>query len=300
WWYRLAEEDTPQGWAFYSQPGGRTPGAENRQHLPGDYYERQLPGKDPAWIKVYVDGDYGFVQDGKPVFPEYKDGLHCKEVELDPRLTVYVGIDFGLTPAAVFGQRSVTGQWRWLSELVCEDMGAQRFGQLLAAEMRSRYAGCQFEIYGDPAGDGRVQTDERTPFDILRAGGITARPAPSNDPVLRQEAIRAPLNRLVDGEPGLIMSPDCRVLRKAMAGAYRYRRLQVAGQERFHDVPEKNKFSHVADAAQYLMLGAGEGRSLIKLRIENQPRQSRAAEHNPFDSVVGRQMMAESYDPQAW
>src|SRR3546814_13266553 len=130
---------------------------------------------------------------------------------LAPRLPVHVGIDFGLTPAAVFGQRSVAGQWRWLGELVAEDMGAVRFAELLGVEMRSRYAGCRFEVYGDPAGDQRAQTDERTPFDILRAAGIPARPAPTNDPVMRQEAVRAPLNRLVDGEPGLILSPDCRV-----------------------------------------------------------------------------------------
>src|SRR3546814_1590393 len=53
----------------------------------------------PIWIKVYVDGDYGFVQDGKPVFPEYRDHVHCRPMPLDPRLPVHVGIDFGLTPA---------------------------------------------------------------------------------------------------------------------------------------------------------------------------------------------------------
>lgn len=269
WWYRLAEEERPEGWAFFAQPGGRSPGAENRDHLPPAYYERQMAGKDPNWIRVYIDGEYGFVQDGKPVFPEYKDHVHCRPLALDPRLPVHVGLDFGLTPAAVFGQRAANGQWRWLSELVAVDMGTVRFAELLGAEMRSRYAGCRFEVIGDPAGDSRAQTDERTPFDILRAAGIDARPAPSNDPNLRQEAIRVPLTRMIDGEPGLLIDPACRVLRKAMAGAYRYRRLQVSGQQRFHDVPEKNAFSHVADAAQYLMLGAGEGRAIISGPVRN-------------------------------
>ena len=38
--------------------------------------------------------------------------------------------------------------------------------------------------------------------------------------------------------------------------------MQVSG-ERYEDKPEKNMYSHVHDALQYLMLGAGEGRSLM-------------------------------------
>ena len=33
--------------------------------------------------------------------------------------------------------------------------------------------------------------------------------------------------------------------------------------ERFDDKPDKNMYSHIHDALQYLMLGAGEGRQLI-------------------------------------
>lgn len=54
------------------------------------------------------------------------------------------------------------------------------------------------------------------------------------------------------------------MLRKAMGGGYSYKRIQVTGDERFHDKPDKNQYSHVAEAAQYLMLGAGEGRAILK------------------------------------
>ena len=40
--------------------------------------------------------------------------------------------------------------------------------------------------------------------------------------------------------------------------AISFRRLQVSGSDRYVDKPEKNIYSHVCDAAQYLMLGAGE------------------------------------------
>ena len=36
WWYHSAEEETPKGWAFFSQPGGLSPDAENLRNLPPD------------------------------------------------------------------------------------------------------------------------------------------------------------------------------------------------------------------------------------------------------------------------
>lgn len=266
WWYRLAEEERPEDFAFFAQPSGRSDEAENVEFLPPRYYERQMSGKDEAWIKVYVDGEYGFVQDGKPVFPEYKDGLHCQAVELIPKRPILAGMDFGLTPAAVIGQRLPSGVIVLRSEIVTEHMGARRFGEVVGAELRGRYRDFPVEaITGDPAGNQRSGIDEdETVFKILRAAGIDARPASTNDFTLRREAVAAALTRLVDGTPGLVLHPDCKVLRKGFMGGYRYRRVQVTGVERFHDVPEKNSYSHVCDAAQYALLGAGEGREVVR------------------------------------
>jgi len=265
WWFKLAEEAVPADFAFFRQPPGDGPRAENLANLPAGYYERASAGKDEDWVKVYVRGEYGFAIDGKPVYHEYRDSLHCRPFELNPALPLAIGIDFGLTPAAVIGQRTLFGQWLWRAEVVTEDMGALRFAEVLGAELRGRFGGFKVAtITGDPAGDTRAQTDERTPFEILKAAGLAARPAPSNDWNLRRESVASALSRLVDGQPGLLVHPDCRVLRKGMAGAYAYRRLKVAGQERHRDVPDKTMHSHVCEAGQYLMLGAGEGRALLR------------------------------------
>ena len=157
-------------------------------------------------------------------------------------------------------------------------MGTVRFGEILGIKLRNEYAGFDTEIYGDPSGDSRAQTDETTPFSILQTQKILAKPAPSNDYTLRREAVAVPLSRLIDGEPGLIISPKCKVTRKGMAGGYCYRRVQVVGDERFHDKPDKNRFSHPCEAGQYLMLGAGEGRTLIKKNPERRQRNQKAVE----------------------
>ncbi|BCV04223.1 MAG: hypothetical protein CM15mV81_280 [uncultured marine virus] len=46
----------------------------------------------------------------------------------------------------------------------------------------------------------------------------------------------------------------CATLIKGFQGGYCYRRMQVSG-ERYDDKPEKNMYSHIHDALQYMMLG---------------------------------------------
>lgn len=262
WWYRLAEEDRPEGFKFFRQPGGRTKQAENIDNLPRGYYERAVQGKDAEWIKVYVDGQYGFVRDGRPVYPEYNDSVHCREFELDKRFGLQVGLDFGLTPAATFGQRTARGQWRTRYEIVCYDMGVTSFAKLVGQLLRERFDGWDVTITGDPAGEARDH-DERSAFDILKANGVQAKKASTNDWSPRRDAVAGTLTSLIDGQPGYLLHPDCRVLRKAKQGAYCLRRLAVVGQERYKDAPDKNEFSHVAEAEQYMMLGGGEGKRIV-------------------------------------
>ena len=226
WWYRLAEEVRPDGWEFFKQPGGlievegkfeNNPAAENTENLEPDYYLTRVSGKDSDYVRVYYCNQYGFIKEGKPVYPEYIDAVHCSGEVLEPvpGIPIYVGVDFGLTPAASFAQRLPIGRWIVFDELVTEDMGAVSFGKILKAKMLGEYADFEFDNYGDPSGDNRAQTDETTPFQILRANGIPIRPAPSNDPVLRQEAVVASMKTLaMDGKPAFLISPKCKITRK--------------------------------------------------------------------------------------
>ena len=160
-----------------------------------------------GWIDVYVLNKLGTIEEGKPVYPNFRQELHVaiEELQLSIGQPIYVGIDFGLTPAAVFAQRLSTGRWHILNELVCFDMGVMRFSELLRKEIATHYKEYEVHIYGDPAGDFRSQTDERTPFQIMRTYGLKAIPAPSNDVALRIEAVDAALQRLLDGKAGFLM-----------------------------------------------------------------------------------------------
>lgn len=265
WLYRVFEEQRPDGHKIWHQPSGLSPKAENLDNLHPQYYQRMMQGKDAAWVEVYVHGKYGFVRDGKPIYPEYEDDIHCAKepIQVVRGEPLLIGLDFGLTPAAVICQ-DIAGQWRTLDELVSEDMGIKRFGEILGKVLRGpKYANMNYRIWGDPSGDNRAQTDETTPFDVLQAMNLLATPAPSNDPVLRREAIAVRMSRLEKGRPAFLISPTCKTLRKGLMGGYKYRRLKVSGDEKYTDVPDKNMYSHVCEAQQYAALGEGEGYSLI-------------------------------------
>lgn len=264
WIYRAAEEEKPVDWDIFKQPGGRSPNAENLENLPAGYYSRIVGSMSQDEITVYVDGEYGFTRDGKPIWSGYIDSVHCQPFDYVPEWDTFIGIDFGLTPAAIVGQRSPTGRWFWRWELVSEDMGAARFAKDVLKPFIIQHDIRPVAITGDPAGEQRAQTDESTPFQLLKANGIYARPAHTNDFSIRVESVDNFLHKMIDGKPGLVIHPDLRITRKGMAGGYCYKRLQVAGLERYQDKPDKTKYSHPCEAGQYMMLGAGEGRAVIR------------------------------------
>jgi hypothetical protein len=267
WIYKLFEEMRPPEHSMYHQPGGLSPDAENIENLKGGraYYERMCHGKTKEWIDVFVHGKYGFVKDGRPVYPEYLDELHTmKEPPKWLGSTLYLGMDFGLTPAIVVLQKTAFHQWQAIDEFVSEDMGATRFSSFVKAELARTYPGARFRGWGDPAGSQRSQVDETTPYQVVQAAGLPIDPAHTNDFVRRREAVANALTRLtLTGVPSLVVSPKCKTLRKAMNGGYCFRRMQVAGSERFKDAPDKGPFSHVAEALQYALVGEGEDRSAL-------------------------------------
>lgn len=327
WWYRLAEEDTPAGWQFFHQPSGECPDAENlqwlmqtadsltwplekRRELGRGYYERLKAGKDDDWIKVYVRGEYGFIVEGKPVYPMYRDRVHvaAEPLKANPSLLLQIGADFGLTPAAIIGQRQVNGQWRILAELVTEDCGVVRFAELLAAFLRQHFpdhppTACLG--WGDPAGGARAQNDESVALDLMaRYTRFRWRPAPTNDVALRREVVVNGLNRLIDGDPGLLVSPTCAVLRKGFTGGYHYKPVKSSNGATFHDAPNKNAFSHPHDALQYLLLGGGEAAVLRSVeKPQRGPRYAQQiSDYDPMSYGMGpqRRQGPADYDPMTY
>ena len=282
----MAEEEKlllvkPDDWMFFSQPGamkeirnqaggieGYEPNnkRENKDNLQPDYYDKIILGKASSWVKVYVLNEYQALMDGKAVYQSFRKEAHVAQSPIEPvdGREIIVGIDFGRTPSAIFTQQLHSGKWTIFHEIIGQDMGAGRFADVLKREInRHGWDKHDFKFVGDPAGNQMAQTSEQTPFMILRAAGIQAYPAPSNDTQIRIEAVDGVLNRMVDGYPSVAISPNCTVLISGFEGGYQYKRQYHMGNERYEERPSKNRFSHIHDALQYAFLGGGEGRKVV-------------------------------------
>lgn len=257
--------DKPEEFAFFCQPGGREPNAENINNLPDGYYKNQMAGQTDYYIRRMIDNKLGYSRDGQPVYPEYNDSLHVAGniLKANPMLPIDIGFDCGLTPAAVIGQQQPNGVWHIIAEIIADGIGASRFGKLVNRILKTEYRNCRIRYCTcDPAGMSRTAGDaeERSWRDIVVAEtGLTMRPSPSNAITPRLDCVKMILNRMIDGQPGFLLSPVCKVLRKGFNSGYRFKKDGSSNSNVLvSDSPEKNEYSHPHDALQYLLMGGGE------------------------------------------
>jgi hypothetical protein len=274
WFFQDFEEAQIPGYRVYKQPSGLSPRAENRGNLRPDYYETQvaLLSKQAAGrhlVKRMVHAQYAPSLDGEPVYPEYDDATHLAGAPLAPLpgLSIVMGFDQGVQrPAAVIAQVTPSGQYRLLAECVPGRMNARRFAEAVRNTLLEVAPGVPLaEVhYCDPAG---FTGADREAGDLAWAEvvaaelGVVILPCETNELDPRLTAVKDELTYSIGpGEPALLVSPVCQMLRKGFASHYRYAKTKVGGGERTSDKPEKNDWSNPHDALQYLLLGL-KGRS---------------------------------------
>jgi len=222
----------------------------------------------------------------------YSGNVYCLTV---PNGTLYIRRKWtpswnGNCPAVSVGQITPLGQLRILDELVSDGMGLRQFceNQLIPL-LRQKYFGMNVMGYGDPSGASRAPTDETTCFDILHSQDIGLRgvePAPTNAIIPRIGAVEAFLNKMVNGEPGFLLSPNCHFLRKAMNGGYHYEIDPKSKGEEIKPIPVKNFSSHVSDSLQMLCLYIQERESNNK-RWKSFASQMKRREYRPASTEAG-------------
>jgi hypothetical protein len=253
WIYEIFEEKRPDICEAFYQPSGLSPEAENISNLPEGYYENIVKTKDDFHIHVYVHGRYGYLRDGKPVYPEYNDNVHCSgELQPLPGLPLHIGVDFGLTPACVICQVSPDGRLLVLDEVVSTRSGIKQFVDAVRDKLARDFPGYEVaDWYCDPAGQQGAQTDMKSPFDVMIEAGIFPVKG-EQDLDVRLEAVKQLLTRMVDGKPAIVISHRCKTLRKGFSGHYKYRRMQTSV-EKYTDKPDKtHPWSDIHDGLQYL------------------------------------------------
>jgi hypothetical protein len=196
---------------------------------------------------------------------EFNRRVHVSDVPLQPEpgLGLRIGLDQGFKGAAVVAQFLPPFHWRILAELHFpnERLMAVEFGRRLADLLDRRFPGCRIEGgRGDMAGEqGASQAaDENATWNRLvgQAAGFRVLPQRigTNRLQPRLEAVRAALEFMHGGEPGLLIDPSCRFLIRGFEARYVWTdQIDASGDKR--KVPDKSLTeANVHDALQYVAL----------------------------------------------
>lgn len=253
------------------------PECDNFDHLPAAYYPNLIPGKSEDWLRVYLRSEYGRSLSGTPVYEKtFTPEFHIAKERLRPirgeGYPIFIGVDFGRTPAACLLQRDARGRVLVLGELTSENMGVETFLRTrLQPFLANNFASCSFVAAPDPAGFAKQQLNEMSLVDVLRGAGFKCVKPPTNDPEKRVQAVERLLLQHQEGKAMFLVDPSCEMLIKGFRYGYRYKLKKNGEQE---DRPDKNAYSHVHDACQYASLMvdmAVRGAGLQSGRREIQP-----------------------------
>jgi len=258
------------------------PLAENIEFLNGGYkyYWDMYKNLSEEAFNVYVLCKFGSTFNGLAVYSEYNDRVHraSYNIEIETDNTLLIGWDFGRTPAAALGQH-INGQYRGVDEAFTKgSLGLEQFVEQIVIPKIAHVRGKVPIISpSDPSGVRRNDTDENYCIGVLNRYGFNAKPAPSNKPKIRIDAVRGFMNRMIHGQPAYLLSHKCRMLHEAKLGGYHYREIHNSvGQKKYSDDPDKNIYSHISDAEQYAMLYASskdlteKDRAPVPIRVKGQ------------------------------
>lgn len=253
WIYQFYHKNPLPGHVYWKQSARENP------HLHKEYYDNlEAVYRDrPELKRRYVDGEWGAVFSGKPVYlEEFHFDTHVSKTHLEAvrDQVIYRGWDFGLSPACIITQIHPNGQWMILRELWSDDMSIDEFGDAVVEYCNREFPNFTYDDVGDPAGRARSATDETSCIDILASKSIWCAEAPTNALIPRLEAVKRRLTKTYKGRPRLIIDPRCQRLIDGFSGGYRYEERGVSADKTYQDKPKKDKYSHISDCLQYVAL----------------------------------------------
>lgn len=268
--YTIFEVKKPDDYIIFKQPPGlltdpdnpkkyiANPECDNFKHMRPDYYTKMADGADEEFIKIFCLGQYGLIKRGELVYPQYNDTLHAVEtIELEEGFPIYLGWDFGNTPACLISQH-INGQFRAIKEFVSTfNTSTQELAENRVKPWLDQFC-LGFKMYGwyDPS-DPDASSTGIAPSQTIKAAGIHSLPAISNLLQPRLDAVKSFLNKMVNGKPAYQISiAGCPTLRSGMYGKYIFRLVHKYGEQTPAKEPIKtHPISDIQDAQQYIALG---------------------------------------------
>lgn len=244
----------PEGKAKAGHRGFWQPPKENAPNLKPGYYDdlREDYADSPDWADMYIDGKPGIIVKGKLVYHNFKRSYHVSQHPIPWKgLHLYRGWDnSGNVPACVICQVPGPRQLHVLKEFTHDKMNIGTFTEWVISQCNVLFPDAKFTDWADPAGNNEYPNKEggfTSNAKIMAAKGVEVQPSEQN--------LSARLNA-VDNQlaiiDGMLIDPGCIRLINGFMGGYCYPKIESTGE--YGDQILKNRFSHIHDALQYVLV----------------------------------------------
>jgi len=207
---------------------------------------------------------------GEPVYgKEFSPDAHVlqKRVEPDPRYPFLLrGWDFGGNHSCVVVQY-LRGKVMVIDEFPNMGYNTRRIAREINEICHERYGeDFVFTEIIDPSGMWEGKTsDGKACGDVMRDLGLNLVPG-IQDVTRRIDAVMTRVITLQDGKPQLQINPGCHMLIQGMKGGYHYPEKETKNQKT--NRPEKNEYSHIIDALQYVCTRLDPGHDAARLEFD--------------------------------
>jgi hypothetical protein len=230
-------------------------------YLPEGYLESLVEGVDERMRSVYVDGHWGTIPKGTPVYrflPTIQGiAWHKRATKYVADLPLYVSFDFGWRYPFATVHQLPRGTWRVLGEFTMPQVRTRDFAEALLAWIEERFPQAKIPcLYGDPAGWAERSEGPCDAETVQKVFGVPFRSVASTEKskLGRMKRIRDWMAKTIGEEPAFAIDQRlCPRLSEALHGMYRYEEPKTSFErENYREVPiEEHPFCDVCHSIEY-------------------------------------------------
>lgn len=223
-------------------------------YLPEDYIKNleQEYANDASWRRRFIEGQFGFLAEGEPVYGAFNEKVHVAELNWNRYLPVYRTWDFGFHhPAVVWSQVDNDGRWYVLREDLGSSVSLREYADHIIRKSNEYFPGAQFIDFCDPAGTQVNDKSELTSVQILQSE-FKIYPSFRRSRIEEGiDLIRKKLITLIGDKPALMIDKSCKIIHDAFEGGYHYAEVKE-GQDSDKIQPFKDGYyEHLMDCIRY-------------------------------------------------
>lgn len=197
---------------------------ENKANLPPTYIEELSRKYSPDWIKRYVEGEWGGLKDGIPIYAGgFDPKIHVAEATFYKGNPVWVGVDFGYaSPAVVWCHPDRSMRCQVVREWTPKELDTYKLCEGILKRNGVWFPGATFQYFCGHDGKQRSPSSEKTGIQIMSDSGMY--------PSWRYHhiesgftVIRNMLRIRDDGTANLVVDPSVDITIEGFLGEYKYK-----------------------------------------------------------------------------